>query len=154
NPDGTGSVTMNLEKGGSFTFVFVMTEGGLGLQLAATGCSGDCEIGGNTLVSGTARVAYAGPMKGSYGITVINSPKPALNMCVVTLDETGNAGVSQTFVGLSGTNGQPAVFTGTQPGTYSLKPDGIGTVSLDAVPGFSNALAFAMVATDGGSGFF
>jgi hypothetical protein len=41
--------------------------------------------------------------------------------------------------------GQPPVFTGTLTGTYSIKPDGTGTINLGQAP-----IAFAV--TDDGSG--
>jgi hypothetical protein len=145
NPDGTGSVTITSDIGITLTFAMVITDGGQGLQLLATNCSGGCSIGGTTTIAGVARAAYVSPLKGSYGFLFNLSPQPAGNIGVASFDGAGNAAMSLTFVGLSGTDGQPSVITGTQAGTYSVNPDGTGTMQ------FGNQ-TYAIVVTDGGSG--
>jgi hypothetical protein len=151
SPDGTGSVTITLDTNASFTFAMVITDGGQGLQLVATKCSADCDNGGNATISGIARAAYAGPVKGSYGFQLSISPKPAVSVGVMNFDGAGNVTQLSTFVGLSGTSGQPAVFPlGAQPGTYSTNPDGSGTLSF-AKTADNNAQTYAFVITDGGS---
>src|SRR5205807_701355 len=66
NPDGTGSATLTYDAGITFTFAMVITDGGQSLQLVATGCTDICDLGG-IVVSGVARAAYAGSLKGAYG---------------------------------------------------------------------------------------
>ena len=149
NPDGSGSVTIILDVGATVTFAMVITDGGQGLQLVATNCSGGCTIGGTTMVSGVARAAYAGPVKGSYGYQFTNSPIPAGIVGVASFDGAGNVASSLTFVGLSGAGGQPSLFSGTQTGTYSINPDGSGAFT---VSGQSGTQTYAFVMTDGGSG--
>jgi hypothetical protein len=153
NPDGTGSISITLDTGTTFTFATVMVDGGQGLRLVTTDCSGDCEIGGNALVSGVARVAYTGPVMGTYGFESSISPKPSRSVGVVTFDGAGNATQSLTGVFLSGTKGQPSIFTsGTQAGIYTLNSDGSGTIDFAATAN-NNRQQFAFVVTDGGSGF-
>jgi hypothetical protein len=150
NPDGTGSVTTTSDTGTTFTFAIVITDGGQGLQMVATDCSGGCNIGGTTMIGGVARAAHAGSLKGSYGLQFTNSPSPAGTVGVASFDGAGNVAESLTFVGLSGTSGQPSIFTGTNTGTYSINPDGSGTFNLTAASG--NSQTYAFVITDGGSG--
>jgi hypothetical protein len=72
---------------------------------------------------------------------------------VVTFDGAGNATQSLTGVFLSGTKGQPSIFTsGTQAGIYTLNSDGSGTIDFAATAN-NNRQQFAFVVTDGGSGF-
>jgi hypothetical protein len=152
NPDGAGSVTITLDMGTSFTFAMAITDGGQGLQLVATNCSGDCEIGGNTTISGVARAAYTGPPKGSYGFESSYSPKPAAGVGVMNFDGAGNVTQSFTGVFLSGTKGQPQIFiSGTETGTYSINPDGSGTLDFPASAN-DNHQTYAFVITDGGAG--
>jgi len=151
NPDNTGTVTITLDMGTSLTFAMAITDGGQGIQLAATNCSGDCEIGGNTTISGVARAAYVGPPKGSYAYRAANSPKPSSGVGIVNFDDAGNVTQSGTGVFLTGTKGQPDIFTlGGQPGTYSLNPDGTGTINFPKTAD-NNAQTFAFVLTDSGS---
>jgi len=152
NPDGSGSVAITVDVGISFTFAMAITDGGQGLQLVATQCSGGCNIGGTTTISGVARAAQTGSPNGSYGFQFTNSPTPGGSVGVASFDGAGNVSESFTFVGLTGTSGQPAVFSGKQTGTYSMNPDGSGTINLEAIPGLSGAQTYAFVITDGGSG--
>jgi hypothetical protein len=56
NPDGTGTATLTLDAGITFKFAIVITDGGQGLQLVATGWTDSCDLGG-IVVSGVARAA-------------------------------------------------------------------------------------------------
>jgi hypothetical protein len=151
NPDGTGSVTITLDTGTIFTFATVITDGGQGLQLVSTSCSGSCNFGGKALISGVARAAYTGPLKGSYGYQLNISPQSAASIGVASFDGAGNVALSLTFVGLTVTSGEPSLFSGTDTGTYSINPDGSGTINLAPTPG-QGAQTFVFVITDGGSG--
>jgi len=151
NPDNTGSVTITLDMGTSLTFAMAITDNGQTLQLAATNCTGDCEIGGNSTMGGVAKAAYAGPPKGSYGYRNGISPKPSSGVGIVNFDDAGNVTQSGTGVFLTGTKGQPDIFTlGGQPGTYSLNPDGTGTINFPKTAD-NNAQTFAFVLADNGS---
>ncbi|HYL38133.1 MAG TPA: hypothetical protein VEV17_19610 [Bryobacteraceae bacterium] len=150
NSDGTGSVTIAFDIGFTVTLATVITDGGQGLQLAMTNCSGGCNING-TEVSGFARAAYTGSPNGSYGFQLNNSPLPAGTIGVVSFDNAGNAIVSFTSVGVGGASGQPPVSAGTLIGTYTMNPDGSGAINVAAAGQGANS-TFAMVITDGGSG--
>jgi hypothetical protein len=150
NPDGTGTLTTTADNGTIFKFATVITDGGQGLQLVGTSCS-TCDIGGTTIISGFARAAYTGSLNaGSYGLQLTNSPLPAASVGVASFDGAGNAAMSSTFVGLSGTGGQPNIFTGSNNGTYSSNPDGSGAFTLTAANG--NMQTYVFVITDSGSG--
>ena len=150
NPDGTGSVTMTLGGVLTITFAMVITDGGQGLQLVATNLIGG-DISGS-VGSGFARAAYAGSPKGSYGFQLNNSPLPAGTIGVANFDGAGNVAVSFTSVGVGKDPSQPPVMTGTLTGTYSINPDGSGTINFPAQSGQSGNSAFAFAITDGGSG--
>jgi hypothetical protein len=156
NPDGTGSATLTFDVGISFTFAIVITDGGKGLQLVETGCTDSCDLGG-VVVSGVARAAYTGSLKGAYGFQFNNSPDPGQSLGVLSFDGTGTAAVSLTFVSAgTGPNHDPhqaPVFNGTSNGSYSLNPDGSGTILLPAAFGGQNDQTYAFVIVDGGSGF-
>jgi len=149
NPDGTGTLTTTADNGTVFTFATAATDGGQGLQLVGTSCS-TCDIGGTTIISGVARAAYTGVPNGSYGFQFTNSPLPAASVGVASFDGAGKVALSSTFVGISGTVGQPNLFSGTQTGTYSSNPDGSGNITLTAANG--NTQTYVFVITDGGSG--
>ncbi len=149
NSDGTGTLTTTADNGTVFTFNIVITDGGQAFQLVATSCS-TCDVGGTTIISGVARAAYTGSLNGSYGFQFTNSPIPAASVGVVNFDGAGNVSMSVTFVGLSGTVGQPNIFTGSASGTYSTNPDGSGAITLTAANG--NTQTYVFVITDSGSG--
>ena len=148
NPDGTGSVTTNLDAGITLTFAMVITDGGNGLQLVATSCSGSgCDIAGS-LISGLARAAYTGGSpKGNYGFQFSITPNAAATIGVASFDGAGNVTLTSTFVragqGQSPVTQAP-VSTGTQAGTYSINPDGTGKISF-------SPQEYALVVVDGGS---
>ena len=157
NPDGTGTTKLTLDAGITFIFATVVTDGGQGLQLVATGCTDACDLGG-IVVSGVARAAYTGPVKGAFGFQFNNGPVPGESVGVCTFDGAGNAAVSLTFVSApSGPGHDPhnaPVFQGTSTGTYTLNPDGSGTLLLPAAFGGQGDQTYAFVMVDGGSGFF
>ena len=153
-PDGTGTTTLTLDAGIAFTFATVITDGGQGLQLGATGCTGSCDLGGIVL-SGIARAAFPGVLQGTYGLQFNNSPVPGQSIGVLSFDGAGNIGVSLTFVG-AGTGPdhdphQAPVLTGTSTGTYSINPDGSGMIILPAAFGGQNDQQYAFVIVDGGA---
>jgi hypothetical protein len=154
NPDHTGSITIKLDTGTTLTFAMVIADGGQGIQLVATDCSGGCGIGGANLAqaafSGIARAAYTGAPNGSYGVLGAQSPNVAASVGVASFDGAGNLTLSLTYVAPGGSSPQPFLFTGTQSGTYSLNPDGSGAFNI--VAGVSNAQTWVFVITDGGSG--
>ena len=148
NPDGTGTLTTNLDSGIAFTFTMVITDGGNGLQLVATNCSGSgCDIAG-TLLSGFARTAYrAGSPKGVYGFQFSITPNAAATIGLASFDDAGNVTMSLTFVG-AGQGQSPVtqaqVSTQTQTGTYSVNPYGTGKISF-------SPQEYALVMVEGGS---
>ena len=154
NPDGTGTATLTLDAGITFTFAIVITDGGQGLQLVATGCTDSCDLGG-IVISGVARAAYAGPVQGTYGFHFNNSPDPGQSIGVLSFDGAGNVAVSLTFVSAGmGPNHDPhqaPVLTATSTGTYSVNPDGSGTIVLPAAFGGQGDQTYAFVIVDSGS---
>jgi hypothetical protein len=149
NTDGTGSVTIALDAGITLTYAMVVTEGGKSLQLVMTNClfgSEGCNFFA-TVNSGFARAGQASSLNGSYGFQLNNSPVPNGTLGVMSFDAAGNVAMSFTSVavGKDDTSGQAPVSTGTLTGTYSINPDGSGTITFPAA-------AYAFVITDGGSG--
>ncbi len=150
SPDNTGSIILNLAPGETVTLAAVITDGGQGIQLAATNCTFPC---GRTLLSGVARVAYAGALQGTYGFQLYNSPQSAgAFLGVIGFDGSGNATASSTITSDGGSSGEPSVAKGSLTGTYSSNPDGTGTITYPVQPGLAAALSEAFVITDGGSG--
>ena len=153
NPDGTGTATIALDLGLTFTFSTLLTDGGHTMQLVGTQCS--CNIGGD-VISGIARSAYTGPLKGSFGFHLDASPEPSTVIGVVSFDGSGNAAVSFTAVAAGHDPNQVTqapVINGTLTGTYSTNADGTGMLTLTD-PSGQAAGTFAFVMTDGGSGAF
>ena len=150
NPDGTGSVTVTLGGVLTFTFAMVITDGGQGFQLVGTNLVGGDASG--AVIDGFARAAQAGSLKGSYGFQLNNSPVPAGTIGVVSFDGAGNAAVSFTSVGVGNNPSQPPVSSGRLTGTYSINPDGSGTINLPAAVGQAGNSTYAFVIIDGGSG--
>jgi hypothetical protein len=101
--------------------------------------------GSGGLITGVARAAHAGSINGSYGIALNSLPQPAAAVGVMKFDGAGNVTVSRTSVGPPGTAIKLPVASGSPAATYSLNPDGSGTITLPAS-------TFAFVTTDGGSG--
>jgi hypothetical protein len=146
NPDGTGRVTVTLGGVLTFTFAMVIADGGQSLQLVATNLIGG-DISG-AVFDGSARAAHAGPLKGSSAFQLNNSPVPAGTIGVMSFDGAGKVAVAFTSVGVGSEPNQPPVSSGTLTGTYSINPDGSGTVNIPAQPGQSANAAFAIVITD------
>jgi hypothetical protein len=149
NPDGTGSIVLATDAGLTLTLAFVITDGGSVLQLVSTYLTGG-DISGS-VSSGVARAASAGPVQGSFGFQLNNSPVPAASIGVANFDGAGNVAVSYTSVGVGQDPNQPPVSSGTLTGTYSLNPDGSGTMDL-VTASSQPAGSFAIVVTDRGSG--
>jgi hypothetical protein len=143
NPDGTGSMTGTLAGALPFTIAMVIGDSGQSIQLVTTG---PADVIGGGVLGGSAKAAYAGPLKGSYAFQLNNFPIPAGTIGVISFDGAGNATVSFTTVGVGNNPDQPdVVSTGSLTGTYAVNPDGSGTITLP------NS-AYAFVITDGGSG--
>ncbi len=153
-PNGVGSkpgtITLNLDNGLTLSLDMVVTDGGQGLQLVMTNCTGGCPFS-DGVFSGYARAAYTGAVNGAYGFQLTSLPSPSVYLGVVSFDGAGNAAVSITNVGVAKTAPSPPVTGGTLTGTYSFNPDGSGTITLVDPSGNPNQ-TFAIVATDGGSG--
>jgi len=110
--------------------------------------------GAGAVISGIGRpVQGGGSLNGSYGLDVTNSPSQGRQIGVLKFDGAGNVAGAITFVGApggSGASNQIPVFTGiTFAGTYSVNPDGTGTISFPAGSGKTSTYQF--VITDGGS---
>ncbi|HYL34557.1 MAG TPA: hypothetical protein VEV17_01445 [Bryobacteraceae bacterium] len=150
NPDGSNTVNLTFDIGATVTAVMAVTDGGAGLQLLATGGNGSKP---GQVVSGTGRIQSAqGTMPaGSYGFLLNQWPDSANNpdaiAGVMNLDGAGN--VSGSFTAIGADVG-PAPISGTATGTYSVNPDGTGSLTLSANIGVM--LTFSIVVTDGGSG--
>ena len=145
-----GSIAITLDLGLTLTLDTVVTDGGQGLQLVMTNCSGGCPFSGG-VVSGFARAAYTGPVNGAYGFQLTTLPVPSGYVGVVSFDGAGNAAMSITNIGAPAAGNPPPVTGGTLNGTYTFDPDGIGTINLVDPSGNPNQ-TYLIVATDGGSG--
>ena len=145
-PNGTGSVTFNV-LGSAFDVALnmVITDGGQGMQLVATNCFGKCDLGG-TLITGVARAASPGTLQGTYGFALDNTPIPSGSVGAMSFDGAGNVSVTFTTVGLGSD-----VSGGTLTGTYTVNPNGSGTMSLVSPSGQPQG-SLAFVVTDGGAG--
>jgi len=157
NPDGTGSLTLGVEGDLTFTFAMVITEGGQSLQLAATKCNmGANSCGSDPIVttgSGRATKGGASTLNGTYGFLSNTVPVPASIVGVMAFDGAGNATMSFTHVGIPNNDPSGALPTAsaTWSGTYSINPDGTGTITFTPPPDQSPEVTVAFVATDGGS---
>ena len=98
------------------------------------------------VMSGIARAAGGSSLNGSYGVQLDFSPFPAGTVGVMTFDGAGNVNVALMNVG--GTLSSPT--SGTFSGTYSINPDGSGSINLKNASG-QPAQTYAFVITDGGS---
>ena len=101
--------------------------------------------GNGALLTGIARAAYAGSLNGSYGFTLNSLPQPSATVGAMTFDGAGNVTVPKKTVGPPGTGVNLPVANANVAATYSVNPDGSGTITLSGA-------TLAFVATDGGSG--
>jgi hypothetical protein len=161
NPDGTGTMSVTLVDVGNVTIAnvtlaMVIDNHSRTLQLAETGCTGAiCDLTG-TVVTGIAEIEFTGLvhpihqgfLNGSYGLqTTKSSPTPATSLYVWTFDGAGNVTLSGTFVGAG-----PTVVSGTLSGTYSVNPDGTGTITIPPQNGSPGTHQWAFVISEGRSG--
>ena len=154
NPNGSGSITLTLSNGISLTLDMVINDKDRGLELTATSCSGAAGINlSQSVLSGIGVHALGSTPKsvaalnGSYGAQFTFSPQPSRSVDVVTFDGAGNVTLSGTFIGAG-----PNISSATYPGTYTVKRNATGTITLAPQPGQA-AQTFAFVITnEGGSG--
>lgn len=152
NPDGTGSITINLDNGDSLTLAMVISDGGHGLDLVATSCSGGFDLS-TSVVSGVgvhAKGRVSGSvaaLKGSYGGQFSFSPQANRFNIVANFDGAGNVTLSGTFVGVG-----PGVGSDTYPGTYGVNSNGTGKIILAATPTQSTQTFVFVMTNEGGPG--
>jgi hypothetical protein len=158
-PDGTGTLKLGAEGSLTLTFAMVISDGGQYLQLLATGCSvGPDDCGGpyTSVSAGIARATNGGAasLNGSYGFQLNSSPVPSTSVGVLKFDGAGNATISYTQVGTSNDFSLKAApsASATMSGTYTMNPDGTGSIALKSTSDPSAVQGLAFVATDGGSG--
>jgi hypothetical protein len=161
NPDGTGTISIALGTDLNLTLAMVIDNRGRGLQLAVTGCTHPAESGrmcsnSGVVTSGVGEIEFNGPvhpihqrfLNGSYGLQLTkSSPTPATSLDVWTFDGAGNVTLSGTFVGPD-----LSVVSETRFGTYSVNPDGTGTITVPPQPGSLMGQTYAFVITNGHSG--
>jgi len=155
NPDGSNTINLTFDDGSLWTVIAAVTDGGSGLQLLVTGGDPMNAFTGNAnpgeVFSGTGRIQSAQKTMpaGSYGYLLTGWPdagnKPFVLSGIFNLDGAGNLNGSYTLV-----NGRPTAFPGTLSGSYSINPDGTGTMTVAIDIGVTST--FAIVVTDGGSG--
>lgn len=164
NPDGTGTISIVLVTQidgvnitvANATLAMVVDNRGRDLQLALTACTGVvCDLTG-TVVSGFAQIEFnglvhpvhTGFLNGTYGLQFTkSSPTPLTVLAVLSFDGAGNVTLSGAFVGPG-----PTVGNDTQTGTYSVNPDGTGTITIPPPPGLSLGKTYVFVITSGHSG--
>ena len=151
NPDGSTSLNLTLDVGATLSAVMAVTDGGGGLQIMITG--GSVSKPGQVVI-GTGRVlgAQGTPPAGSYGYLLNQLPDatnpPAAIFGVFNLDGAGNLTGSYTFIG--SITGPLPLLSGKVTGTYSINPDGTGSVTVNLDVGITTTQA--IVLTDGGAG--
>lgn len=155
-PDGTGSITLALDLGITATFAVVMADGGQSMQMVLTNCRFGPE-GCNlypSVFSGVARAAQTAPLNGSYAIQMANAPVPSGTIGTAKFDGAGNVVLSYTTVNIGNDDksGVPPIINATLTGTYSVNPDGTGTMKFATGQSASPNATIAFVITDKGSG--
>jgi hypothetical protein len=149
-----------IATGSFFGTVSVSGCGGGDLQIITGPISGTIRPGGAAsitihkvadVLSGVAHAAAPGvSVNGSYGLQGSYAPYPQGTVGVVSLDGSGNLTGTLTVE-----NGQSNSSAPPQPvnflGTYSLNPDGTGTIATK-LPSGQPGPTFAFIVTDGGSG--
>jgi hypothetical protein len=151
NPDGSNTVNFALDVGATVTAAMAVTDGGTGIQFLVTG--GNIYQQG-AVINGTGRIqsAQGTVPAGSYGYLLNrwqdgnNNPETLFG--ILNLDGAGNVTASYTVVFGGGT----PTTSGTLNGTYSINPDGTGTMALNDNGQFVGQVQFAIVVTDGGAG--
>lgn len=110
--------------------------------------------GGGAIVAGSARAAaQTGGLSGAYGFQMVTSPLPSSVLGVMSFDGAGNVTESLTLIGSPGNGPTLAVSSGVFSGTYSVNPDGTGSMVFTSnSTGQSINVAMAFVITDNGSG--
>ena len=158
-------VTANLDVEVTGTFAMVVNNQGRSLQLALTGCSGFiCDLTGNVVSAigevqsgGSVKTIQKGFLTGSYGMqSTKNVPSPQTSVEVWTFYPTGTVTLSGIYVAppadpVNNPN-VPKVMPGTLQGTYTVNPDGTGTITIPPPPGGQNTKTFVFVVTNGHSG--
>jgi hypothetical protein len=115
--------------------------------VSPTGATNLVLHGPGAVIGGIGRATQAGgSLNGSYGLQLNFAPFPAGAIGVMKFDGAGNVSISLTAVG--GPNSAPVVST--LSGTYSINPDGSGTINFKA-PSGQPSPAYSFVITDGGS---
>jgi hypothetical protein len=155
NPDGTGSMSITLDIGVNLAIAMVINNHGRGLELALTGCTGAiCDFPGvSSGVGAAVFTSHPHPvdtqfLTGSYGVQITKSaPTVLTELAVWTFDGAGNVSLSETLV-------SPGfvVASGTLTGTYTVNPDGTGTVTVPPQPGSLLGQTYAFVITNSHSG--
>ena len=147
---GTGSIKASLSNGDSGTFSIVLDANGKGFQLILTRCANGC---GSGVLSGTA-VASGGSsfsnasLKGKYEFLTVRWPSgqnPDSNNVIGILNFDGAGAVTASATQDDAGN----VQTITASGTYSVSPDGSGTMTLTDKQG---SIAFAFAINSAGKG--
>jgi hypothetical protein len=150
NPDGSNTVNLTFDVGGTITAAVMVTDGGNALQILLTGGS---LLKPGQVINGTGRIQSAqGSMPaGNYGY-LINQWPDANNgpQGVFGLTYLDGAGKVFGFYTIAGNTGASAPLTGTFTGTYSVNPDSTGSITINLDIGFTST--YAMVVTDGGAG--
>jgi len=151
NPNGTSSIKVTLSNGIKLGLALVIDDGGHGLELIATSCSGAAGIDLSASVLSGFGVEAKGytskslaALEGSYGGQFTYSPEPFRLIGVASFDGAGNVTVSTTGVG-SG----PSVQSGSFTGAYTVSPNATGTITLAATP-TQGVQTFVFVITDAG----
>ena len=151
NPDGSNTLNLTRDVGGTFTALMTLTDGGTGMQLLMTG-GGLLPQG--QVITGTGRIqsAQRSIPAGSYGYLLNQWPDanndPQGVSGVFNLDGAGNVNGSYTVVGSTGASG--SVLRGGLIGTYSVSSDGTGSMILNLDLGVT--ATFDIVVTEGGLG--
>lgn len=150
NPDGSNTVRLTRDVGGTLTATMAVTDGGAGIQLLVTG-GGLMSPGQVFTGTGRYQSALGATPAGSYGFTLHQWPdannEPLGILGVFDLDGAGNVIGTVTVVG---PDAGPAPITSGFTGTYSINPDSTGILSLNLDIGVS--VTFGIVVTDGGAG--
>jgi hypothetical protein len=149
NPDGSATLNLTLDVGATVTAAMAVTDGGTGLQFIVTG--GTLAKPGQ-VVTGTGRIQSAGtPPAGSYAYLLNQWPdannSPGGIFGIFNLDGAGNLTGSYTIVGNTGA--LPSL-SGAVKGTYSINPDGTGSVTVNLDIGITATEAIILI--DGGAG--